>query len=61
MIAELETGIDFYYVDVDESPELANRFAILSIPTLIQIKDGKETNRSVGAIPEDEVKKFVRS
>ncbi|WCK56372.1 thioredoxin family protein [Aneurinibacillus sp. Ricciae_BoGa-3] len=61
MVAEQQKDVDFYYVDVDESPELATRFGVLSIPTLIKILDGKETNRSVGAIPEAEVKQFVQS
>ena len=38
-------------VDVDDSPEIAARFGIDSIPTLIVFKDGKEIDRLVGFKP----------
>lgn len=36
-------------IDIDEVPELAQKFGVMSIPTLVAIKDGKETNRTMGA------------
>ena len=36
-------------VNVDDCPDLASQFGIMSIPTLIVFKDGKEINRSLGA------------
>ena len=36
-------------VDVDEEPELAQRFGVMSIPTLIVLKDGKVVEQAVGA------------
>ena len=38
-------------VNVDENPELASKFGVFSIPTLVVLKEGKETARSVGAKP----------
>ena len=35
-------------VNVDEQPELAVKFGVMSIPTVVIIKDGKEKARSVG-------------
>ena len=35
-------------VDVDAEPELARRFGIMSIPTVVFLKNGKEFHRSVG-------------
>jgi thioredoxin 1 len=35
-------------VDVDEAPELAERFGIASIPTVMLFRDGQEANRWVG-------------
>ncbi|HYK72358.1 MAG TPA: thioredoxin family protein [Pseudoneobacillus sp.] len=61
MVAEQESSVDFYYVDLDIAPELASMFGVQSIPTLIQIKNGQETNRSRGFIPEDEIKAFANS
>ena len=36
-------------VNVDEQPELASAFNVMSIPTLLVIKDGQVINKSVGA------------
>lgn len=36
-------------VNVDEQPELARQFRVMSIPTLVVMKNGKVTNRAVGA------------
>ena len=40
-------------VDVDEQGELAMRYGVMSIPTVIFFKDGKEIRREVGALPKD--------
>ena len=37
-------------VDVDEEQELARQFGVMSIPTVVLFKDGKEVGRQVGAI-----------
>jgi thioredoxin 1 len=60
-VSEETTDVDIYYVDVDQSSELASQFGIQSIPTMVLIKDGEEVNRSTGAIPEEQVKEFVHS
>ena len=43
--------IDVYKCDVDEQEELATRFHIVSIPTLILFKDGEPVHTMVGAMP----------
>lgn len=40
-------------VNVDESAELASRFGVMSIPTLVVLEDGEEIKRIVGARPKD--------
>ena len=42
-------------VCVDDEKELAQRFSVMSIPTIIVFKNGKEVDRSVGYIDLDEV------
>ena len=42
-------------VNVDEEPDLAQQFRVMSIPSLFVFKDGKITARAVGARPKDEV------
>ena len=50
-IAEERPDIKVGKVNVDEQSELAAQFGIMSIPTLVVIKDGKITNQSMGAKP----------
>lgn len=38
-------------VNVDEEPELAQRFGVMSIPTVVFLKDGQEIDRKVGVMP----------
>lgn len=42
-------------VNVDEEPDLANAFGIVSIPTLIVMKGGKMVNSSVGVQPKEDI------
>jgi thioredoxin 1 len=42
-------------VNVDEQPELARRFRVMSIPTLLVFKNGEKVKTSVGLIDESEV------
>ena len=60
-LSEQDTQVDYYYIDVDQSPELAGQFGVRSIPTLVLMKNGKESGRRVGAAPEAEVKRFAHS
>lgn len=48
-IAEENTAIKVGKINVDEQPELAQRFGVMSIPTLIVFKNGKVANQAVGA------------
>ena len=47
-------------VNVDEEPELAQRFQIMSIPALFVIKDGKIVNKSVGAKPKQAILNMLK-
>ena len=42
-------------VNIDKEPELAQKFKVLSIPTLTVIKDGKVISQSAGARPKNEI------
>lgn len=42
-------------INVDNEPELAQQFAVSTIPTLIVIKDGKITNQLSGAVPKQRI------
>ena len=42
-------------VNVDEQPELASQFGVMSIPTLIVMKNGKIVNQAMGARPKNAI------
>ncbi len=46
-------------IDVDENLELSRRFGVMSVPTLILFKDGKEVNVNVGYMPADEIIRWI--
>ena len=50
-IAEERTDIQVGKINVDEQPDLAARFQVMSIPTLIVMQGGETVARSVGAQP----------
>lgn len=54
-IAEERTDIKVGKINVDEEPELASAFQILSIPALYVVKDGKIVNQTMGARPKAQV------
>lgn len=51
--------INFAKVDVDEAPELAAKFGIRSIPTLLLIKGGKIIEQVVGARPYEDLARVL--
>ena len=42
-------------INVDEQPELAREFGIMSIPTMMVFKDGKKGNQLVGLVPKEQI------
>ena len=54
-IAEERPDIKVAKVNVDEEEELASQFRVMSIPTLLVMKDGEIVNQSVGARPKQAI------
>ncbi|MFT8889222.1 MAG: thioredoxin [Ethanoligenens sp.] len=48
-------------LNVDENPELAAQFSVMSIPTLVFLKDGKIVGQRVGVTPKAELLSILRS
>ena len=53
---ELEGQVKVGKVNVDEQPELAAQFGVMSIPTIVKLVGGEEVKRSVGQLPKDMLK-----
>ena len=54
-IAGERSDIKVGKINVDENPELAKRFRVMSIPTLIVMEKGEIVNRSTGYRPKEEI------
>ncbi len=56
---EVGDKADVYKVNVDEEGDLANKFQVMSIPTIIVFKDGKPVNQAMGVQSKDALKKML--
>ena len=54
-IAGERSDIKVGKINVDEQPELASRYGVMSIPTLMVIKNGEVVNRATGARPKNAI------
>jgi len=52
--------IVFGKLDVDENPRTAMNFGIMSVPTLLIIKNGKLVDQIIGAVPRDYIESKLR-
>ncbi|MGP1586292.1 MAG: thioredoxin [Schwartzia sp. (in: firmicutes)] len=59
-VAEALTDVKVGKVNIDEQPDLAAQFDVMSIPTLVVFKDGQEVEQSVGVIPKESILKMVQ-
>ena len=58
-IAEEREDIKVCKVDIDEQPELASRYRVMSVPTLMVLKDGNIVDQSIGAKPKHQILAMV--
>ena len=56
---ELDGKVSFFKVDVDENQATAEKFGVMSIPTMIIQKDGKVVDTVVGYHEKDALKKII--
>ena len=54
-IAQERPDVKICKINVDEEPELASQYQIMSIPTLMVVKDGQITNKATGARPKAQI------
>ncbi len=62
IIDELKEEVDsceFYKLNVDEAENISREYGIMSIPTILIFKDGKEINKSIGLKTKEELKELI--
>mgnify|MGYP004452787277 FL=1 len=57
--AASEIDIDIVKVNVDEEEDIARRYGVMSIPTLILFENGQELKKTIGFMPKDKIKEFI--
>lgn len=56
---EYQGVVEFKKVDVETNGEMAQQFHVMSIPTFVILKDGKEVSRKMGAMPKEVIKDWI--
>jgi len=59
LAAELADQLSVVKLDVDAEPSIAAQYQIMSIPTMILFKDGKEVTRVMGAMPKQAIRERI--
>lgn len=61
-LAEEYNGrVKFCKLNVDENPEIARKYQVMSIPLLIFYKDGKQVDSVLGAVPENIIQPKIKA
>jgi len=55
-----ENNINFIKLDVDKHSEIAREYGVMTIPTIILFKDGKEVKRHTGFMSKDQLIEFIK-
>ena len=58
-MAELHPEVHFYKVDIDEDMDLATRFKVMSVPTLLYFRRGVVANKTIGVISASEMEQAI--
>lgn len=58
LASEMDT-VKFVKVNIDDAEEITDKFSIMSVPTLIVVKDGKVLAQKAGAMTKDQLKGFL--
>ena len=59
-VAKENPEVKFVKVDIDANNELAEKYEVVYIPTLVVIENGKEITKSVGAISKEEILNLIK-
>jgi thioredoxin 1 len=58
---DYEGKVEFQKVDVEANGEMAAKFGVMSIPTFVILKEDKEVDRKLGAMPKETLKNWLDS
>jgi thioredoxin 1 len=59
--SSLNGKVKIVKLNVDENPQTASKYGVMSIPTLMLFKNGEMTSRQVGAAPKQKLEQWITS
>jgi len=59
MVDDFRGKVKFCYVDIQQAPQAAQRFAVRSVPTLVVFKNGAPAGSLLGAVPRNKVEQLL--
>ena len=59
-VAEENEDVKVVKIDVDNAQDLAIKYQVMSIPTIVVIKNGKEVNSNVGVVSKSQIVEMVK-
>ena len=61
ILEEISNETKIVKINVDEEEELSRKYGVMSIPTLILFKDGKDIDKKVGFMPKEEINNWINN
>ncbi len=58
---EMKDKVKVCKIDIDQNPNIASKYGVMSIPTFIMYKDGKDVAKNVGALPKSGIEDFINN
>ena len=58
---DYQDKVEFRRVDVDVENAFSSQYGVMSIPTFVILKDGKEVSRKIGAMPKEIINNWINS
>jgi len=59
--SELAGKVDVYKLDIDQSPDIAARFKVSSVPTIMLFEGGQMKAKTVGAVPKQQLMQMLQA
>lgn len=58
---EFGAEVSFVKIDIDNNLDIVRKYDIVSVPTMVMIKNGEEVDRIVGFVPRDQIKSKIKT
>lgn len=60
LYSEYKERINFYKINVDDNSETPSKFYVMSIPTILFVKNGEVVDRIIGAVPKSTIEERIK-